>query len=145
MSTVNPIYRLRHLLLGVMLAFALAFLGAAATLAEPMPPLGCEEGDLHCADPSAPESLLAAAIYLPIVNNGSGGDDMIAVTDDALAVTDDTLAVTDDVIAVPDDVVAVTDDEIAVTDDVVAVTDDVIALTDDTMLCVLEPDGSPVN
>lgn len=68
MSTSNPIYRLRHLLLGVMLAFVLAFLGTAATFAEPLK-LVCTASDQRCASPSSPDSVLTTTVYLPIINS----------------------------------------------------------------------------
>lgn len=70
MSTIHPIYRLRHLLLGVMLAFVLAFWGASATSAEPLK-LVCDAGDQRCASPSSVDTALATTIYLPIISSGS--------------------------------------------------------------------------
>lgn len=82
MSIMNSIYRLRHLLPGVMLAFVLAFMATAATSAEPLK-LVCETGDQRCAGPSSTDSVLTTTVFLPIINNG-GDTDVMAAADGTL-------------------------------------------------------------
>jgi len=82
MSTIKLTYRLRHLLLGTMLALSLAYMGTAAASAAPLK-LICEAGDQRCDSSLVADSAMSVTVYLPIV---SAGGDVMAAADGTLYV-----------------------------------------------------------